>query len=165
MKTRLLIALAAALVLLLLNVAVLGKQRIVQDGQRVLIALAPIDPRSLMQGDYMALRFALAGDIERTIGRSGTPDYSGPVEGRFGSVPLRIDPQGIAQLASRGDEVATQLRYRIRDGRVWLGTNAFFFEEGQVERYRDARFGDFRVDRDSGEAVLVGLVDAQLEPM
>ena len=45
---------------------------------------------------------------------------------------------------------------------VWLGTNAFFFEEGTAERFNGARYGEFRVDRTSGEAVLVGLRNDRL---
>ena len=55
-----------------------------------------------------------------------------------------------------------ELRYRIRKNRVWLGTNAFFFEESSAERFRKARYGQFRVDRASGDAVLVGLRDERL---
>jgi uncharacterized membrane-anchored protein len=58
-----------------------------------------------------------------------------------------------------------KLRYRIRAGHVWLGTNAFFFEEGTADRFRGARYGEFRVDRGTGEAVLVGLRGAGLEAM
>ena len=39
--------------------------------------------------------------------------------------------------------------------------DAFFFEEGQMERYEAARYGELRVD-DHGDAVLVGLRDAEL---
>jgi uncharacterized membrane-anchored protein len=48
---------------------------------------------------------------------------------------------------------------------VWLGTNAYFFEEGTAQRFERARFGEFRIDRESGEAVLVGLRDEQLQEM
>ena len=58
-----------------------------------------------------------------------------------------------------------QLRYRLRGNQVWLGTNAYFFEEGSARHYERARFGEFRVDRDTGEAVLVGLRDAALAPL
>ena len=54
------------------------------------------------------------------------------------------------------------VRYRLRNGRVWLGTNAYFFEEGSASRFVDARFGEFRVDRASGEAVLVALRDREM---
>ena len=49
----------------------------------------------------------------------------------------------------------------MRIGSVWLGTNAFFFHEGDAERYRDARYGEFRVNED-GEAMLVDLRDKDL---
>ena len=36
------------------------KEAIIENGRRVFIALAPVDPRSLIRGDYMALRFKTA---------------------------------------------------------------------------------------------------------
>ncbi|MFX7329222.1 GDYXXLXY domain-containing protein, partial [Acinetobacter baumannii] len=33
------------------------KEMLLKEGQLVLLPLAPVDPRSLMQGDYMALRY------------------------------------------------------------------------------------------------------------
>ena len=53
----------------------------------------------------------------------------------------------------------------MRGDRVWLGTNAYFFEEGTGARYARARYGEFRVDPSSGEAVLVGLRDWELGPL
>jgi uncharacterized membrane-anchored protein len=47
-------------------------------------------------------------------------------------------------------------------GRVWLGTNAYFFAEGTAERYTRAQYGEFRLSPATGEAVLVGLRDADL---
>lgn len=154
--------LGALLVLLAFNWAWIGKARIVASGAQVFVALAPIDPRSLMQGDFMALRFGLSEEIETA--RAAAPAPSDPqgaaFEGAFGRAPVRLDARGVASLDWTSPAPALALRYRLRNGRVWLGTNAFFFAE--VERYRNARFGLFRVDPDSGEAVLVGLADADL---
>jgi uncharacterized membrane-anchored protein len=55
-----------------------------------------------------------------------------------------------------------RIAFRIRNGEVWLGTNAYFFEEGFADRYAMARYGEFRVNRASGDAVLVGLRDEEL---
>jgi len=156
---RALILLGALLVLGALNSAIVGKERIRRGGDVVFLPLAPVDPRSLIQGDYMALRFALARDIERRREADRR-------EGRDGEValaPITLDDRRIAQLAGDGAAPAMTLRYRIRHGHVWLGTNAFFFEEGTAERFNSARYGEFRVDRASGEAVLVGLRNDQLE--
>ena len=77
---------------------------------------------------------------------------------------MLVEPNGVATFNPDQKAPGLRVRYRIRNGDVWLGTNAYFFEEGTAQRYEDARFGEFRVDRDSGEAVLVGLADADLKP-
>ena len=145
---------AGALLLVLANWAVFERERQLAEGRVVLLELAPVDPRSLMQGDYMALRFQLAERVgeRRTAGRG---DFSDDFR-----IPLQLDARRVASLGTAAD--ALRLRYRIRNREVWLGTNAYFFEEGSAERYTAARFGEFRLDRTSGEAILVGLCDAQL---
>ena len=162
-RLRALIVAGALLVLGGVNVAIVGKERIKHRGEIVYLPLAPVDPRSLVQGDYMALRFALAGEIERSR-------EAGPHPGREGEVafaPVTLDERRIATLSgdaaiAAGAATSIKLRYRIRQGHVWLGTNAFFFEEGSAGRFSGARYGEFRVDRGSGEAVLVGLRDDKL---
>jgi uncharacterized membrane-anchored protein len=64
-----------------------------------------------------------------------------------------------------GSAGALRVRSRMRHGQVWLGTNAYFFEEGSAPRFTSARYGKFRVDPQSGEAVLVALCDAQLNEL
>ena len=144
--------LVAAVVLVLgaVNWSIFAKERVRTNGERIFLALAPVDPRSLMQGDYMALRFELTNGIPAT---------------ESGSVPLRVDSRGVATLNADPTAPGMRIRYRIRNGEVWLGTNAYFFEEGTAERYAGAKFGEFRIDRDSGEAVLVGLRDEHLREM
>ncbi|MGZ5049325.1 MAG: GDYXXLXY domain-containing protein, partial [Usitatibacter sp.] len=78
---------------------------------------------------------------------------------------VALDDRRIASLAKPGAPSSLKVRYRIRKGAVWLGTNAFFFEEGTDARYASARYGEFRVDPKSGEAVLVGLRDSKLAPL
>ncbi|MFI3219318.1 MAG: GDYXXLXY domain-containing protein [Methylococcales bacterium] len=53
------------------------------------------------------------------------------------------------------------LRYRIRNEQVKFATNAYFFEEGQAERYQSAKYGEFRVSED-GELLLTQLRDVNL---
>ena len=59
MKQRLWIALGLFWVLGATAWVVWSNERILSGGQTVLLELAPVDPRSLMQGDYMALNYAL----------------------------------------------------------------------------------------------------------
>jgi uncharacterized membrane-anchored protein len=141
-RWRIAIAAAVILVLGVVNHSIFAKEHIRRHGERILLELAPVDPRSLMQGDYMALRFTLANQIRAETG---------------GTVPVVLDAHRVAQLDPEARPESLRLRYRIRQGQVWLGTNAYFFEEGDAERFAGARYGEFRVDRNTGEAVLVGM--------
>jgi uncharacterized membrane-anchored protein len=147
---RAVIAGAVVLVLGAVNWSIYSKERIKTQGERVYLELAPVDPRSLMQGDYMALRFALTNGLGTQAG---------------GSAPVAVDEKGVATLVGVGGTESLRIRYRIRNGQVWLGTNAYFFEEGTAARYEAARYGEFRVDRRSGEAVLVALRDKDFKPL
>jgi uncharacterized membrane-anchored protein len=149
--TRIVVIAATLIVLVAVNGSILAKERIRSTGERIFLELAPVDPRSLMQGDYMALRFTIASQI----GEQGHDS---------GRANVNVDERGVATLSLDG-RGSLKLRYRLRGSQVWLGTNAYFFEEGSAARYDKARFGEFRVDRDSGEAVLVGLRDAALAPL
>jgi uncharacterized membrane-anchored protein len=145
-----LVVVAVVLVLGAVNWSIFAKERIRTNGERIYLALAPVDPRSLMQGDYMALRFEIANQIDTSAS---------------GSAPLLVDAHGVATLNPDASAEGLRMRYRIRNAQVWIGTNAWFFEEGTAERYAGARYGEFRIDRGSGEAVLVGLRDADLKVM
>jgi len=147
---RSLLVVAVVLVLGAVNWSIFAKERIRTNGERIYLALAPVDPRSLMQGDYMALRFEIASQIHTKSS---------------GSAPLLVDGHGVATLNPDASAEGLRIRYRIRNAQVWIGTNAWFFEEGTAERYAGARYGEFRIDRASGEAVLVGLRDADLKVM
>ena len=51
-----------------------------------------------------------------------------------------------------------------KGGQWVLVTDAWFFAEGQAERWAAARYGEFRVDS-QGRALLVGLRDAERRPL
>ncbi len=141
--------------------AVWGHERTLRDGHLVLLELAPVDPRSLMQGDYMALRFAVDLQLHQA---DGWPDEEG-VAPRFAW--LVLDQQQRGRLQAVADELPDTeallaMRIRRQDGGYSVGPNAFFFQEGTAERYEAARWGGFRVRAD-GTALLQALYDAELE--
>ncbi|HXF79479.1 MAG TPA: GDYXXLXY domain-containing protein [Usitatibacter sp.] len=153
--TRALILAGVALVLGAVDASILAKERVKRDGEVVFLELAPVDPRSLVQGDYMALDFLIARQLAG----------GAPAPGGEGNAALVLDERRVARLAPAGSAPDLRIHYRIRNGRPWIGTNAYFFQEGAGARYQGARFGEFRVDRGSGEAVLVGLRDKALKSL
>lgn len=147
-----------ALALAVPNALIVHKERLLAAGTPILLELAPIDPRSLIQGDYMVLDYA----ISRGVQPAAFPDD--------GLLVLRVDERNVAtferlhapELALREGE--RLLRYRVRGGRLRLGAEAFFFQEGHADLYSGARFGELRV-APSGASVLVGLRDEKLAPL
>lgn len=155
------IALLAGLAILaFVNFGIWQREQLLTQGRIVLLQLAPVDPRSLMQGDYMRLNFEVAGQAFPFERRKDLDD---------GHVVVALDEHGVGRFRRLADarplapgEIA--LRYRVRAGQPNFATNAFFFEEGQAKAFEDAAYGEFRV-ADDGEMILTGMRDVRLKPL
>lgn len=164
---RAVVVATTVLVLAVVNAAIWEKERHLAEGEVVYMALAPVDPRSLMQGDYMALNFALGNDIRRAVNQRHGDDAP---KARDGHAIVRLDDQRIGHFQRLADSQGTlkdderRLHYRLRDGQVRFATDAFFFQEGRAEHFEQARYGRFRIN-DNGEPLLVDLYDGELNPL
>jgi len=153
------IAIGAGLVVLAaVNWSIYARERLLETGRVVLLELAPVDPRSLMQGDYMALRFKVAGQVSAP-GRAVAEGF----------LVVAIYEHGVGSFLRRdaGEPLApreARLRYRVREGSVKFATNAYFFEEGTGNAYARARYGEFRV-APNGDMLLTHLVNENFERM
>ena len=153
------VAIVAGLVILgFANHGIYSRERLLADGRIALLELAPVDPRSLMQGDYMALRFRASDEALGRRPKEGLGD---------GRIVFQLDERGVAkfQRLDDGTPLATdelRIRYRVRADQVKFATNAFFFQEGHAKLYERARYGEFRVAPD-GECLLTGMRGEKLE--
>lgn len=151
----------AGLVLILAaaNFTIWQRQQVVDNGRLMLLDLRPVDPRSLMQGDYMVLRYA------RTLfppdGRNSLP--------RSGTFLVKLDENSVATFSrlDTGGPLAdneARLQYKLVDknGEIQLGAESFFFQEGRANDFDGARYGALHVGPD-GKSVLVGLANEQFE--
>ena len=157
---RHLLLVAGLLILLAVNWSIYQREQLLAHGRVVLLELAPVDPRSLMQGDYMALRFRVAADVQRL--RRGE-------DLRDGHLVVAVDGRGVGSFRRLDDATPlaadeVSLRYRVRGDQLKFATNAFFFQEGAAPRYQPARYGEFRVG-DNGDMILTGLRGESLEPL
>jgi uncharacterized membrane-anchored protein len=144
------LVLSAVLVFVVINLMTYKKERTLQNGKVMLLELAPVDPRSLMQGDYMALRYSIARNLRAdTLPKDGTFVVS--LDDAGVATFKRVHDSGIA--LSAGEHL---LRYRVRASGIRLGAESFFFQEGHAKVYSRAKYGELRV-ADSGDSVLVGL--------
>jgi uncharacterized membrane-anchored protein len=162
------------LVLSVANTAIYQRERILAAGQRIVLALAPVDPRSLIQGDYMALRFAVADQWDATLARTPAAVAEQIRAQRGGYLVLEADEHGVHQLAalmaewddSIVDTASSRaiLAFRLRPQGIRIVTDAWFFSEGQGARFEVARYGELRVDA-RGNGLLTGMLDAHRRPL
>ena len=149
------------LILAVVNSQIVGKELILDQGGTMLLELAPRDPRSLLQGDYMALRYRMTDEVGRNLSNVASAD---------GHAVVRLGEYGVASFvrvhnANTPIGVGEKLLYfRKRGESVRVASDAFFFQEGDGEVYRNARYGELRVDGD-GSAVLVGLRDGAFDAL
>lgn len=160
------------------------KENISRNGRTVLLKLAPVDPRSLMQGDYMRLNFALGDDMrhffvkkEGLEGNSGYWQVRDKVKEKGmtrGRVVIRLDAENRAEFVRFDDggglaDGEMLLRYwgffsDRGGGMACFGSESFMFEEGKADVFAKAVYGELRVAPDGG-SVLVGLRDAGLKKL
>ena len=147
---------AAFFALVVVNSMIVGKERTIAEGQCVLLKLAPVDPRSLMQGDYMILRYLIA--------RSPRPE---DLEAS-GKIVLQLDENNVGNFVRIDDgsplgKNEILLGYRKRKG-MRIGAEAYFFEEGTGSTYQNADYGELKVT-ENGDSVLIGLRDKDRIPL
>jgi uncharacterized membrane-anchored protein len=160
MKATIVSAVITLAVIAVLGGIVVQKERLLSRGDRVLLKLAPRDPRSLMQGDYMRLRYDLAVSLEDALNKVND-------ESRSGIAIIGMDERGVGvrvRMGTRPGPGEKIIRYKHLDGEISFGAESFFFQEGEARKYESAQYGELVVD-DSGSSVLVGLRDKDLKAL
>ena len=144
-------------VLVAVNYLIVTKENTLANGRTMLLHLAPVDPRSLIQGDYMQLRYAIVRDIPKA-----------QLNRDKGHIVVVLDQNSVARFVKihRGEKLGEGeylLFYRNR-GELRLGAESFMFQEGDADLYSKAKYGELKVD-DSGKSVLVGLRGEDFKPL
>ncbi|NQX82297.1 MAG: GDYXXLXY domain-containing protein [Flavobacteriaceae bacterium] len=150
---RIIILINLVILLGLFNNSILQKEELISDGQLILLELAPVDPRSLMQGDYMRLRYAISDNIN-----------SGSISKR-GFCVVKLEENGIAKKVRiqenktpiNDNEFLIEYTSKRRRG-INIGAESYFFQEGEAKRYETAKYGGIKVDN-QGNSLLIGLYD------
>ena len=160
---RWVIAVAALCILAAVNAGIWQREQQLRSGTVVLLELVPVDPRSLMQGDFMQLSYRAVRDA--FADRVKAPPHTD------GRIVVAVDERGIGRFVRMAGEDGTPLaagevplRYRVRGNDIKFATNAYFFEEGHGADFSTARYGEFRVAAD-GEMILTGLRDKDLHAL
>jgi uncharacterized membrane-anchored protein len=136
------------------NYGIFQKEEIKANGETVLLELAPVDPRSLIQGDYMQLRYAIE---QNQISQA---------KEKNGYMVVVLDQNKVATFKSfyeKGELAANEklLRYHAKYDQIRIVPDSFMFQEGHAKFYEQAKYGVFKFDK-KGNHLLVALANANL---
>ncbi|AUC16729.1 hypothetical protein BTO06_16945 [Tenacibaculum sp. SZ-18] len=140
------------LLLVYFNYSIFKKETLLNEGQLVLLELAPVDPRSLMQGDYMRLRYSLSRNNDVDIPKRGFCI----VQLDSNNVASKVRFQKDTSPLNEGElpiEYTSPNNWNIN-----IGAESFFFQESQAEKYEKAKYGGLKIDS-KGNSLLIGLYD------
>ena len=153
---RALVAINLILLLAYFAWSVREKEILLSEGELLLFELAPEDPRSLIQGDYMALRYAVASDWQNdSLPKNGYIVVSKDENGVAQKERLQVGREPVAS----GEHL---VNYTASGWQLNIGSESYFFQEGQADLYETAKYGGLRIDG-KGNSLLVGLYDEDLK--
>lgn len=137
---------------------IISLNKVRAEGRTIYLDLQPVDPRALMLGDYMQLRYT----EERVPEGMEIDDL--PPKGNF---IMSVDENQLARfshLASQKSPGPNEVKfnYTRTDSRLSFGAPRYYFESGTAETYESARYGVFKVSL-TGKAILVGLADEDFD--
>ena len=137
---------------------------VLENGESIVLKLAPRDPRSLMQGDYMELYYELLNQV-----RDSLPNEE--ITHSKAYALLTLDEQRIATLCRiefekpqhfDGCTQGIYLPITLNNyGDSSLPTHQFFFPEGKGEYYNQAEYGEYRFKE--GKVLLLRLLNTELQ--
>ena len=149
-----LIALGGVAIAGLFGSQIKALEGIKETGQTVLLDLRPADPRALMMGDFMALRYV----EERNTGVSKNKELA-----PSGQFIMKLDKNNVATFVRVADDKALaadeiKINYIRQKRGVTFGAPRYYFQNGTAKTYEAGEYGIFKISP-SGRAILVGLAD------
>lgn len=123
------ILIIANLILLLgyFNWSVYKKEQTLKDGQLILLQLAPVDPRSLMQGDYMRLSYKEASsdllDQQTAIRGYAILQIDSNQVGKIVRLQNALEPVNDNELV---------IKYKIVRHRIFLGAESSSLKRDKI---------------------------------
>ncbi len=156
-KTRLKIFLLSSVILFaVINTMIYQNESQLQQSREILLPLAPVDPRSLLQGDYMVFNYVLTNDLNNYYIKHKLKRPS------VGYVVVTTDNKNIASFVKvYAGENLTNHQFKIKfffRKLFSFGIENYFFEEGKAGHFAKARYAVVKITP-SGKAILIALKD------
>lgn len=163
---------------------------VLATGKPIVLKIAPVDPRSLMQGDYMVLNYAILSEFQQsqvlpesneslesnepidTVESNETTGIDEPSpSGNKAYILVHLDKNHVATFCEAQSEIPTDFKHctpnvylPIRYKGGWLPklpSQDYFFAEGKGEHYAQAEYAEYRFK--DGILLLARLLDKDLK--
>jgi len=161
------------LVLIIVNSNISKQEQIIRTGESIFVKLHSINPRSLLQGDYMALAYNLNID-KASLADIKDNKSSAQISLLSYQLIITLDEQQrvISSTFNEPKPLADNQHKLIvkKPGReswqtnFYPANNSFFFAEGLAKCYAQAEYAELKVV-ETGKPLLYRLTDGNLLPL
>ena len=150
---------------------------VLATGKPVVLKIAPVDPRSLMQGDYMVLNYAILSELQQSQFSSESNESNETTgidelspSGKKAYILVHLDKNHVATLCEAQSEIPTDFKHctpnvylpiRYRGWSPELPSQDYFFAEGKGEYYAQSEYAEYRFK--DGILLLARLLDKDLK--
>ena len=150
---------------------------VLATGKPVVLKIAPADPRSLMQGDYMVLNYAILSELQQSQFSSESNESNETTgidelspSGKKAYILVHLDKNHVATLCEAQSEIPTDFKHctpnvylpiRYKGWLPELPSQDYFFAEGKGEHYAQAEYAEYRFK--DGILLLARLLDKDLK--
>ncbi|MGC6404777.1 MAG: GDYXXLXY domain-containing protein [Candidatus Comchoanobacterales bacterium] len=166
---KIMLVLSTLIVMLVINGLIIEKEQTLRHGDTILVKMGAVDPRSMMQGDYMAVGYKL-------VMRLSEKSYPMITQGAQ-YIVIEVDKDRVAQFSRvYQNEALNDHEYLVGftidrteynfldedDKRIYLQLDLpqqYFIQEGS-QAYDDAVYVVLKTSK-SGEYLLFGLADEE----
>lgn len=117
------------------------------------IKTVPVDPRSLIQGDYMVLNYDIAASARMEIGNI-----------RKGYIRIKINDLKIAEFIRIDEEYLPpsnneiSIQFQKNGSNIDIGVNSYLFQEGTGNKFQKAQYAEV-IELKNGKLRLKNLLD------
>ena len=150
---------------------------VLATGKPVVLKIAPADPRSLMQGDYMVLDYAILSELQQSqfSPESNESNETTGIDelspsGKKAYILVHLDKNHVATFCEAQSETPTDFKHctpnvylpiRYKGWLPELPSQDYFFAEGKGEHYAQAEYAEYRFK--DGILLLARLLDKDLK--
>lgn len=143
---------------IIFNLMIYQKQQLLKSGETIYLSITPSDPRSIMQGDFMAFSYAIENDLKNNTEKA---------PGKIGYIVIDFDDESVGHFVRfyQGEKLEPNerlLKYQRLEYRYRILPNTFFFQEKLQSDFQQAKYAIFHFQGDKNY-LLVGLANKNKE--